>query len=73
MPQRGCNLFENSELYPGCVEHRGFIMKKICIYIDGANFYGGISSINPKYSDTKFDFEKYFNSISRGIVFQNNY
>ena len=33
--------------------------KRISIYIDGANFYGGISSINPKYTDAKFDFERY--------------
>ena len=31
----------------------------ICVYIDGANFYGGICSINPRYTDTKFDFENY--------------
>ena len=38
-------------------------MKRICVYIDGANFYGGISSINPKYTDTKFDFERYIKNI----------
>jgi len=37
--------------------------KNICIYIDGANFYGGLTSINKKYSDNKFDFEKYIKSI----------
>ena len=35
------------------------MVKRISIYIDGANFYGGISSINPKYTDAKFDFERY--------------
>lgn len=29
------------------------------MYIDGANFYGGMTSINKKYSDTKFDFARY--------------
>ncbi len=32
---------------------------RICVYIDGANFYGGMCSINPRYTDTKFDFENY--------------
>ena len=48
-------------MYPGCVEHPGlFIMRKrICVYIDGANFYGGLTSINKNYSDLNFDFERY--------------
>lgn len=55
---------QNPELYPGCVEHRGFFMtKRISVYIDGANFYGGICSINKKYTDTKFDFEKYIKHL----------
>jgi len=37
--------------------------KKISIYIDGANFYGGLNSINPKYTDEKFDFEKYVKTL----------
>ncbi len=36
-------------------------MKRICVYIDGANFYGGLTSINKRFSDTKFDFENYIN------------
>ena len=33
--------------------------QKVCVYIDGANFYGGLTSINKKYTDEKFDFERY--------------
>ena len=36
-----------------------FKMKiRICIYIDGANFVYGIKTINKRYSDFMFDFEK---------------
>ncbi|MEK6935860.1 MAG: NYN domain-containing protein [Nanoarchaeota archaeon] len=38
-------------------------MKKICVYIDGANFYGGLTSINKRFSDTKFDFQNYINYL----------
>ncbi len=41
-------------------------MERVIVYIDGANFYGGISSINPKYTDAKFDFERYINKIVGG-------
>jgi uncharacterized LabA/DUF88 family protein len=41
-----------------------FKMKRVCVYIDGANFFGGLRIINPKYSDTKFDFEKYIKQIT---------
>lgn len=37
--------------------------KRISVYIDGANFYGDMTSINPKYTDTKFDFEKYIKHL----------
>ena len=37
--------------------------KRICVYIDGANFYGGLTSISHKYTDSKFDFEKYINYL----------
>lgn len=37
--------------------------KRICVYIDGANFYGGLTSINKRFSDTKFDFENYINYL----------
>ena len=33
--------------------------KRISVYIDGANFYGGLTSINKRFTDTKFDFENY--------------
>lgn len=33
--------------------------KKISVYIDGANFYGGLTSLNKNFSDLNFDFEKY--------------
>ncbi len=33
--------------------------KGISVYIDGANFYGGLTSINKRFTDTKFDFENY--------------
>ncbi len=39
------------------------MLKRISIYIDGANFYVGMTSINPKYTDVKFDFEKYIQNI----------
>jgi len=34
-------------------------MERIAIYIDGANFYYGVRSIKRKYSDFRFDFDKY--------------
>jgi len=33
--------------------------KRVSVYIDGANFYGGLTSINKRFTDTKFDFENY--------------
>lgn len=38
--------------------------KRISIYIDGANFFGGINDFNKFYFDTNFDFEKYAKSLS---------
>lgn len=35
------------------------MVKRVSIYIDGANFYGGMTSMNKKFTDTKFDFENY--------------
>lgn len=40
------------------------MIKRVCVYIDGANFYGGLTSINKRFSDTKFDFEKYINYLT---------
>ena len=37
--------------------------KRICVYIDGANFYGGLTSINKRFSDSKFDFERYIKHL----------
>ena len=37
--------------------------KRVSIYIDGANFYGGMTSISQKFTDTKFDFENYIKYI----------
>ena len=40
-------------------------MKKICVYIDGANFYGGLTSLNKNFSDLNFDFEKYIKHLCK--------
>lgn len=37
--------------------------KRISVYIDGANFFYGLKSINKKYSDFCFDFNKYIGKI----------
>ena len=36
-----------------------FTMERVSVYIDGANFFGGLITLNEKYTDTKFDFENY--------------
>ena len=41
-------------------------MARVSIFIDGANFLYGIKSINNRYTDFKFDFEKYVKEISKG-------
>ncbi|MBI2045553.1 NYN domain-containing protein [Candidatus Pacearchaeota archaeon] len=38
--------------------------KRTFVYVDGANFYGGLTSINKKFTDTKFDFENYANYLA---------
>lgn len=38
-------------------------MKRISIYIDGANFFGGLRTINKHYTDYKFDFERFVKKI----------
>ena len=38
-------------------------LKRISVYIDGANFYYGLKTINPRYSDIFFDFEKFIKEI----------
>jgi uncharacterized LabA/DUF88 family protein len=44
-------------------------MERIAIFIDGANFSYGIISINKRYSDFRFDFEKYFKFLTKGGTF----
>lgn len=39
------------------------MLKRISIYIDGANFVYGLKSLNEKYSDYHFDFENFFKKI----------
>jgi len=41
-------------------------MERISVFIDGANFYGGIKSINEFYSEFNFDFERYMKNITKG-------
>jgi len=38
-------------------------LKRISVYIDGANFYYGLKTISPRYSDIFFDFEKFVKEI----------
>lgn len=38
-------------------------MERVSVYIDGANFFGGLRTINSRYSDVKFDFENYIKKI----------
>lgn len=40
-------------------------MERVSVYIDGANFYYGLTTINEKYTDIKFDFEKYINFTTK--------
>lgn len=37
--------------------------KRVSVYIDGANFVYGLKSLHSKYSDYRFDFEKYINKL----------
>jgi len=44
----------------------GFLLKmekRVSVYIDGANFYYGLKTINKRYSDIFFDFEKFVKEI----------
>ncbi len=52
-------------MFPDLAQQDGFLLKmeRISVYIDRANFYGGLTTINPRYSDTKFDFKKYITHI----------
>ena len=42
-----------------------FMVKRICVYIDGANFYGGLTSLNKNFSDLNFDFENYIEYLCK--------
>ncbi|MDA3836541.1 MAG: NYN domain-containing protein [Nanoarchaeota archaeon] len=37
--------------------------ERVSVYIDGANFYGGLTSIDKKFVDNRFDVEKYVNDL----------
>jgi uncharacterized LabA/DUF88 family protein len=39
------------------------MVKRISIYVDGANFVYGMKSLSPNYSDYHFDFEGFFRKI----------
>jgi len=39
--------------------------KRVSIYIDGANFYGGLTSLNKNFSDLNFDFENYIRYLCK--------
>ncbi|MDP3026617.1 MAG: NYN domain-containing protein [Nanoarchaeota archaeon] len=41
------------------------MIKRVSVYIDGANFYYELKTINIKYSDIFFDFEKFVKEIIR--------
>lgn len=41
------------------------MVKKVNIYIDGANFYHGLKTVNFRYSDIFFDFKKFVENIVR--------
>jgi uncharacterized LabA/DUF88 family protein len=63
----------NLQRMPHCVPRphfRGgflFKMARISLYIDGANFFGGLRTINKHYSDYKFDFDRFIrNIVGRG-------
>jgi uncharacterized LabA/DUF88 family protein len=42
------------------------MVKRISIYIDGANFVYGMKSLSPKYSDYHFDFESFITKLVGG-------
>jgi len=39
--------------------------KRVSIYIDGANFYGGLTSLNKNFSDLNFDFKNYIRYLCK--------
>jgi len=41
------------------------MVKRVSVYIDGANFYGGLTSLNKNFSDLNFDFENYIKYLCK--------
>jgi len=41
-------------------------MERISVFIDGANFYHSMRTLNKKYSDFYFDFKKFIKKITNG-------
>jgi len=41
-------------------------MERVSVYIDGANFYHSMHTLNKKYSDFYFNFKKFINKITKG-------
>ena len=41
-------------------------MERVGIFVDGANFFYGLRSINQRYNDFHFDFEKLFKTLANG-------
>lgn len=39
------------------------MLERISVYLDGANFVYGLKTLNPKYSDYHFDFERFIQKI----------
>lgn len=39
------------------------MVKRVSVYIDGANFYYGLKTINERYSDIFFDFENFVKEV----------
>lgn len=42
------------------------MMERISVFIDGANFYHSMKTLNKKYSDFYFDFRKFIKKITKG-------
>ncbi len=41
-----------------------FHPERVCVYIDGSNFYYGLRSIKERYTDRRFDFERFVREIT---------
>ncbi len=48
-------------------------MERVSVFIDGANFYHSMQSLNKKYSDFYFDFKKFIKKITKGKKLINVY